>query len=491
MNFDKYKNAIDKIDISTISDDEIYKMFEKKQFNKENHSMKNKIFKKAMRFAAIAAGVVVISGASVFAHGEISKYIHYNQSRNRYLDPHEYINSAAGTTQEINTTAESNNLKVTVLNIKGDSLGIYATVQVETLDNTPVIKSTEFNVAQEGPAAFESAYLTDGTHIYKLSSCNKTDESQPSNTATFELSHCFNNLIWYEGDFIDVDALNNGNVSLVLNGLYYYVNNIENINFTYNNLKDLQNAVASSDKPISFSQKYPNISISNISTGNHEKYDYPCIFVTYNYQTEEDLETIKSTLHLFNNTTGEIIFPSREYGTGDTYAVVPVSESDGEITLCYYQPGDHELGKDMSIYKIIGDFNVTTTKESGKWSFDISTNFSKHHEYTPDSTITLLNGENRIDKIIISDSTFLAEFTGTNQSSGFSLDKGEPRLLFTLAFSDGSTYEIGTSYGGNYNIDTKKVFINSSLRQLIDSNEVIGIYINDETGNTNYVELNK
>ena len=45
MDFDKYKNAIDKMDINTISDDEIYKMFEKNKFNKEVHSMKNKILK--------------------------------------------------------------------------------------------------------------------------------------------------------------------------------------------------------------------------------------------------------------------------------------------------------------------------------------------------------------------------------------------------------------------------------------------------------------
>ena len=67
MNFDKYNNAIDKIDINTISDDEIYKMFETKQLNKNAHPMKNKIFKNTIRFAAIAVGVVAISSASVFA----------------------------------------------------------------------------------------------------------------------------------------------------------------------------------------------------------------------------------------------------------------------------------------------------------------------------------------------------------------------------------------------------------------------------------------
>lgn len=489
MNFDKYKNAIDKIDISTISDDEIYKMFEKKQFNKEVHSMKNKIFKNAVRFAAIAAGVVAISGASVFAYDEISKYIHYNQSRNRYLNPHEYIDSAASTTQKIGKSTESNNLKVTVLDIKGDSLGIYATVQIETLDNTPVIKSTEFNVAQNGPASFQSAYLTDGTHIYTLSSHNKTDESQSSNIATFELSYHCQDLL-YGGEAIDIDALNNGNASLVLNNLRYYVNNIENIDFTYNNLEALQNAVAASDEPISFSQKYPDISISNISTGNEEKYNYPCIFVTYNYKTEKDLETIKSTLHLFNNTTGEMIFPSREYGTGNNYTVIPVSEDEGEITLAYFQPGDYELGKDMSIYKIIGNFNVTTTTESGSWSFDVSTNFSKHHEYTPDTTVTLFNGENKVDKIIISDTTLLATFSETEQYSDSFLGKGNPDVTFTLAFLDGSTYEIERNYGGSVNKD-HSTFIDAQLKQLIDSSKVVGIYINDETGNTNYIELKK
>lgn len=489
MNFDNYKNAIDKIDINTISDDEIYKMFEKNQCNKEVYPMKNKIFKNAVRFAAIAAGVVAISGASVFAYGEISKYVHYNQSRNRYLDPHEYIDSAASTTQKIGKAAESNNFKVTVLDIKGDSLGIYATVQIETLDNSPVIKSTEFNVAQNGPASFKSAYLTDGTHNYSLESHNKTDESQPSNIAIFELSYRCQDLL-YGGDAIDIDALNNGNASLVLNDLRYYVNNIENIDFTYNNLEALQNAVVTSDEPISFSQKYPDISISNISTGTEEKYNYPCIFVTYNYKTQEDLEIIKSTLHLFNNTTGEMIFPNCEYGKGDTYTAIPVSESDGEITLAYFQPGDHELGKDMSIYKIIGGFNVTTTTESGSWSFDVSTNFSKHHEYTPDTTVTLFNGENKVKRIIISDTTLLAEFAETQQYSGSFLGKGNPDVTFTLAFSDGSTYEIERNYGGSANIDNG-TFINALLKQLIDSDKVVGIYINDETGNTNYIELKK
>lgn len=489
MNFDKYKNAIDKIDISTISDDKIYKMFEKNQFNKEVHPMKNKIFKNAVRFAAIAAGVVAISGVSVFAYGEISKYVHYNQSRNRYLDSHEYIDGVASTTQKIGKSAKSNNFKVTVLDIKGDSLGIYATVQIETLDNSPVIKSTEFNVAQNGPASFKSAYLTDGTHIYTLSSHNKTDESQFSNIATFELSYRCQDLL-YGGDAIDVDALNNGNVSLVLNDLCYYVNNIENIDFTYNTLESLQNAVVTSDEPISFSQKYPDISISNISTGNEEKYSYPCIFVTYNYKTEKDLETIKSTLHLFNNTTGEMIFPYRKYGAGDTYTVIPVSEDEGEITLAYFQPGDYELGKDMSIYKIIGDFNVTTTTEFGSWNFDVSTNLSKHHEYTPDTTVTLFNGENKVNKIIISDTTLLVEFSETEQYSESFLGRENPDVTFTLAFLDGSTYEIGRNYGGSV-LKDNRTFIDALLNKLINSNEVVGIYINDETGNTNYIELKK
>ncbi len=490
MDFDKYKNAIDKMDINTISDDEIYKMFEKNKFNKEVHSMKNKILKNAIRFAAIAAGIITISGASVFAYDEINKYVHYNQSKNRYLNPHEYINGITSTTQKIGKAAESNNFKVTVLDIKGDSLGIYATIQVETLDNSPVIKSTEFNIAQNGPASFKSAYLTDGTHKYELTSHNITDESLPSNVATFELSYSQPGAMTDTVTMIDVDALNNGNAALVLNNLFYYVNNIESIDFTYANLEALNNAVAVSTEPVVFSQKYPDITISNISTGNNEKYNYPCIFVTYNYNTEKDLETIKSTLHLFNNTTGEIIFPAREYTTGDNYNAIPVSESDGEITLAYFQPGDYEFGKDMSIYKIIGNFNVTTTTEFGSWSFDIPTNFSKHYEYTPDTTLTLFNGENKVDKIIISDSTLIVDFTAAEDSYDFFLDKNFPRFSLTLAFSDGSTYKIGDSYAGSYT-KTNMISINVLLNKLINSNEVVGIYIDDETGNTNYIELKK
>ena len=289
---------------------------------------------------------------------------------------------------------------------------------------------------------------------------------------------------------IDVDALNNGNAALVLNNLFYYVNNIESIDFTYANLEALNNAVAVSTEPVVFSQKYPDITISNISTGNNEKYNYPCIFVTYNYNTEKDLETIKSTLHLFNNNTGEMIFPAREYTTGDNYNAIPVSESDGEITLAYFQPGDYEFGKDMSIYKIIGDFNVTTRTEFGSWTFDIPTNFSKHHEYTPDTTLTLFNGENKVDKIIISDSTLIVDFTAAEDSYDFFLDKNFPRFSLTLAFSDGSTYKIGDSYAGSYT-KTNMISINVLLNILINSNEVVGIYIDDETGNTNYIELKK
>ena len=489
MNFDKYNNAIDKIDINTISDDEIYKMFETKQLNKNAHPMKNKIFKNTIRFAAIAVGVVAISSASVFAYDEINKYVHYNQSKNRYLNPHEYINGITSTTQKIGKAAESNNFKVTVLDIKGDSLGIYATIQVETLDNSPVIKSTEFNIAQNGPASFKSAYLTDGTHKYELTSHNITDESLPSNVATFELRYSQYGAMIDTVTIIDVDALNNGNAALVLNNLVYYVNNIESIDFTYANLEALNNAVAVSTEPVVFSQKYPDITISNISTGNDEKYNYPCIFVTYNYKTEKDLETIKSTLHLFNNTTGEIIFPAREYTTGDNYNAIPVSESDGEITLAYFQPGDYEFGKDMSIYKIIGNFNVTTTTEFGSWAFDVSTNFSKHHKYTPNTSFVLLNGENILNQIIISDSTLIAEFSETEKTLEPFIHKRN-KVTFTLAFSDGSTYEIKDNYGASYS-KTNITSIDASLNKLIDSSKVVGIYINDETGNTNYIELKK
>lgn len=195
LNHENYKKAIDKIPIPPEVDDKVIKMFEKDQLQigRKASTQKHKFFKMPGKVIFVAATLIILSCASVFAYNSnfISKLVNpakgLDHSDNVDVNGNEYVYTGGETLAE-EVTVE--NLSITLSSVISDGNLTYFRFNVTTLNGESLITNTEnkksiISLQQFGDfKVYANNVMLDKESMYML----RVDSGDQDNSAQLELT---------------------------------------------------------------------------------------------------------------------------------------------------------------------------------------------------------------------------------------------------------------------------------------------------------------
>ncbi|MBQ4282739.1 MAG: DUF4179 domain-containing protein [Lachnospira sp.] len=472
LNHKDYKNALDSISLSHISDDAIYSMESNSTTFKKSKGLQ-------VTFNTVAAVAVAIIGLSCVTVSAYDVFNRYNQPNKNAGKTHEYAEGETDKSIDLNITKNDNNVNITVDNVKIDSTNMYITIDVATTDGSALMSTSVLNVASLINNQFESAYLTTGSDKYYITETTRVDDCKDATSATYELHYMAD-----AGNSSNpkLTAFKGSDIMLVLKNLTYPLVNNADIGFTQTNLASIL-AQSSSGNAVTFSKTYPNASIVKVEKTQHIADDAiascPAIAITYKADSESTLLNIIN-LKLFNKTTGVSTWPISDL-KGENHEVretLYTVDDNGYITVTYTTGKDENLHDNLSNYILTGDSVTTTEVVSGEWSFKIPVdNIADELVYTPNVSIEVQGTSINIHKVVLTDSNL--QFYGKETSGIFDSDSGHDGTI-TLVMNDGSKIVQSNNSSRSYDSNTRTFDCDCTFEKLVNSEDVVGFYFNNQ-----------
>ena len=491
LNHENYKNIMDSIDLSNINDDKIYELAEN-SITANLHSTniantfsihKQKSLKTYFKVALTAAALVTLSCISVFAYENYTKYIQTNRNAG---NTHEYASGSDTNTQELNSSKLDGKLNVTVKKVTSDNQNMYIIVNVATKDGSPLMPSYGFDVASANSNRFETAYITDGTQKYPISTVSRTDDMSDEASATFELHYKASSSPGYSSPDSNISnpqlsKLKDSKISLVLNNFTYPIVHNTDIKFNQDNMLSVFEKVSSGNE-IAFSNEYSDVTIVKMEktqyTSESDTRIHPALAITYNIPNKDNIQDVVNFM-MFNRVTGVSYNPVGNFNIAtETLESIYTIDENGFVTVTYTCTKDSDFPNNLENYILTGDSEITREIIAGDWTFEIPVEISDELVYEPNQTFIFCGDLINIYKVELTDSSIYVH-AQTIQKDIAEANEDDSNIAIDLVMSDGTKISAGDKYDAAYSEQTGLFYEQIDLETLVDSEDVIGFYIRD------------